>query len=91
MAITFKDAFDILKNEKNVKYKDLKKICDNFFGGTYGMRSSGSSHTIYKTPWPGDPRVNIQKLGNMAKPYQVKQVCKALKMLQDIKGVKIEE
>jgi hypothetical protein len=29
-------------------------------------------------PWQGDPRINIQKDGNMAKPYQVRAVVKAL-------------
>jgi hypothetical protein len=34
---------------------------------------------IFKTPWPGDPRVDIQRGKNgMAKPYQVRQVLKAI-------------
>lgn len=82
---TFKEALEALKNEKNVKYRSLEKICDQFFG-EFGSRSSGSSHKIYKTPWPGDPRINIQKFGNKAKPYQVKQVKAALKKLQEVKG-----
>lgn len=41
----------------------------------------GSSHRIYKTPWPGDPRVNIQDSKGKAKPYQVKQVIKAIEKL----------
>jgi hypothetical protein len=32
-------------------------------------------------PWKGDPRINIQKEGKMAKPYQVKHVLKALEKL----------
>ena len=39
-----------------------------------------SSH--FKTPWKGDPRINIQKEGKMAKPYQVKLVLKALDKLE---------
>jgi hypothetical protein len=41
-----------------------------------------SSHHIFKTPWKGDPRINIQKDGKMAKPYQVKLVLKALEKLE---------
>ena len=40
------------------------------------------SHHISKTPWKGDPRINIQKEGKMAKPYQVKIVSKALDKLE---------
>ena len=40
------------------------------------------SHHIFKTPWKGDPRINIQKEGKMAKPYQVKLVLKALEKLK---------
>lgn len=33
---------------------------------------------MFKTPWPGDPRVNIQKSkGGKAKPYRVDQVLAA--------------
>jgi hypothetical protein len=33
-----------------------------------------------KTPWPGDPRINLQEGGGgKAKPYQVQQVIQALK------------
>ena len=45
-------------------------------------RQSGSSHTIFKTPWPGDPRVNIQNAKGKAKPYQVRQVLQAIDKLE---------
>jgi hypothetical protein len=32
--------------------------------------------------WQGDPRVNIQKKGNKAKPYQVRQVLAAINRLE---------
>ena len=69
---------DELSNPKNVKFEDLIKICTQYFGTP---RISGSHH-IFKTPWKGDPRINIQKEGNMAKPYQVKIVSKALDKLE---------
>jgi hypothetical protein len=66
------------RNPKGVSYSDLCKVCDLYFGEA---RQSGSSHRIYKTPWPGDPRVNIQNDRGMAKAYQVKQVLKAVERL----------
>jgi hypothetical protein len=42
----------------------------------------GSSHRIHKTPWQGDPRVNIQDHEGMAKAYQVRQVLKAIDRLE---------
>ena len=42
-----------------------------------------SSHRIYKTPWQGDPRVNIQNDKGMAKAYQVRQVLKAIEHLEE--------
>jgi hypothetical protein len=38
---------------------------------------------VFKTPWPGDPRVNIQDKGGKAKAYQVKQVLTAIKKLEE--------
>lgn len=63
----------------NVGFSDLKKVCMVYFGKP---RQSGSSHAIFKTPWPGDPRVNIQNAKGKAKPYQVRQVLQAIDKLQ---------
>ena len=38
---------------------------------------------IFKTPWVGDPRINIQNDKGKAKPYQVRQVLLAIQKLQD--------
>lgn len=46
-------------------------------------RQAGTSHRIYRKPWPGDPRVNIQNRKGMAKPYQVRQVLKAIERMED--------
>lgn len=70
---------EISKNPANVKFTDLCRICDHYFGK---VRQSGSSHRIYKTPWQGDPRVNIQNSKGKAKSYQVKQVIKAIERLE---------
>ncbi|XCN73558.1 MAG: toxin HicA [Candidatus Electrothrix aestuarii] len=80
-----KILFDINKNPNDVKFTDLCKICDFYFGKA---RQSGSSHRIYKTPWQGDPRVNIQNKKGKAKAYQVKQVLKAIEKLEVKNGVK---
>ncbi len=71
--VQFKD------NPKDVKFSELCKICDFYFGKA---RQSGSSHRVYKTPWRGDPRVNIQNSKGKAKAYQVKQVLKAIERLE---------
>jgi hypothetical protein len=64
---------------KDVKFSELCKICVFYFGDA---RQSGSSHSVYKTPWRGDPRVNIQNHKGKAKAYQVKQVLKAIERLE---------
>ena len=80
MAIIEKLIKQIRKNPKNVHFSDLCKICDHFFGEA---RQSGSSHKVYKTPWQGDPRVNIQNSNGYAKVYQVKQVLQAIERLKN--------
>lgn len=36
------------------------------------------SHHVYRTPWTGDPRVNIQNRGGMVSPYQARQMIAAV-------------
>jgi hypothetical protein len=62
-------------NQQNVSYTELHKVCEHYFGAP---RQSGTSHAVFKTPWPGDPRVNIQNDKGKAKAYQVRQVLKAI-------------
>jgi len=69
----------IKRNPKDVRFNDLCEICDFYFGKA---RQGGSSHRIYKTPWQGDPRVNIQNDKGKAKPYQVKQVILSIARLE---------
>jgi hypothetical protein len=72
------------KNPKGIKFSDLYKRCNHYFGEP---RQVGSSHRIYKTPWEGDPRINIQNDKGMAKPYQVRQVLKAIDRLEKQENV----
>ena len=62
----------------NVRFADLQRVCESFFGKP---RQTGSSHAIYKTPWPGNPRVNVQNDKGKAKAYQVRQVLLAIDRL----------
>jgi len=66
-------------NPKGVRFNELKKVCERYFGEP---RQSGSSHCVFKTPWPGDPRVNIQNDKGKAKAYQVRQVLLAIEKLE---------
>jgi hypothetical protein len=67
------------RNPKGIRFKELCKVCEYYFGEP---RQSSSSHCVYKTPWQGDPRVNIQNSKGKAKPYQVRQVLKAVDKLE---------
>jgi hypothetical protein len=68
------------RNPCGIRFQDLCLICDHYFGEP---RRKGGSHRVYKTPWPGDPRVNIQNSQGKAKPYQVRQVLAAIKKLEN--------
>lgn len=70
---------DMKRNPKGIRFQDICKVCDHYFGEA---RQTGSSHKVYKTPWQGDPRVNIQNDKGKAKAYQVKQVLKAIERLE---------
>ncbi|KLO25944.1 toxin HicA [Mycobacterium haemophilum] len=72
------------ENPANVSYGDLHTVCVEHFGEP---RQRSGSHAVFKTQWPGDPRVNIQPgRGSKAKPYQVKQVLAAIDMLHGLQG-----
>lgn len=77
------NLIEILKrirgNPADVRFVDLCKVCDHYFGQA---RQASGSHRVYKTPWLGDPRVNIQNSKGRAKAYQVKQVLKAIERLE---------
>jgi len=75
---------ELESKEKDCRFLRLITICEVHFGP---YRVSGSHH-IFKTPWPGDPRINIQKAGKLAKPYQVRQVVAALRKLKAVRSIK---
>lgn len=65
-------------NPQNVKFNDLRKICEAYFGKP---RTSGS-HIIFDTMWQGVPNINIQNDNGKAKAYQVRQVLNVIDRLQ---------
>lgn len=70
----------ITRNPRNVRFDDLRKVCDRYFGEP----RRHASHLVYRTPWQGEPRINIQDRKGMAKLYQVRQVLKAIDKLEGI-------
>jgi len=82
------EAISKFDEEKQFRFSQLLKTCEQFFGN---YRVSGSHH-IFKTPWQGDPRINLQKgKDKKAKPYQVRQVLNALRKLKELEEDKKNE
>jgi hypothetical protein len=71
------------RNPKGVRFAELSKVCEQYFGRP---RKSGTSHRVYRTPWAGDPRVNIQNSRGKAKAYQVRQVLLAIERIENSNG-----
>ncbi|MCZ7556083.1 MAG: toxin HicA [Bacteroidia bacterium] len=67
------------RNPCGVRFPELKHVCDHYFGAP---RAADGSHRVYRTPWKGDPRINIQNDKGFAKAYQVRQVLKAITRLE---------
>jgi hypothetical protein len=72
---------EMRRRPQDVSYNDLHKVCEHYFGKP---RSTAGSHAVFKTPWPGDPRVNIQDDRGKAKAYQVRQILKAVEMRESM-------
>jgi len=62
----------------SVRFNDQCKLCDHCFGAA---RQRRTSHRVYRTPWQGDPRVNIQCDRGKAKAYQVLRTIERLEKL----------
>ena len=71
------------REPSGIRFADLVKVCEEYFGKA---RQTATSHMIFKTPWLGDPRINIQDNGGKAKAYQVKQVLLAIEKLKGMKN-----
>ena len=81
---TFPKILEQMRREPtNGRFVELKKVCIEYFGKP---RQTGTSHMIFKTPWIGDPRINIQDAKGKAKTYQVRQVLLAIEKLEVIRN-----
>ena len=80
MASVKKLVMAMRRSPASVRFADLEKVREHYFGEA---RQRRSSHKVYRTPWPGDPRVNIQDYNGMAKAYQVSQVLAATDKITD--------
>ena len=83
MAAVKKILEQMRRETANVQFADLMKVCETYFGKP---RQLGTSHAIIKTPWPGDPRINIQNAKGRAKPYQVRQVLQAIQRIEELRN-----
>lgn len=71
-------------NSQGVRFSDAMRVAEHFFGEP---RKSGTSHRVFKTGWPGDPRVNLQEGKNgEAKAYQERQLVRAVDHLEGLQG-----
>jgi hypothetical protein len=76
---------DMRANPANIKFNEARKVAEYFFS-EFGKPRIVGSHHVYKMPWPGDPRINIQKDGPKAKRYQVIQLIEAVDKLKALKA-----
>jgi hypothetical protein len=83
MADSRKILDQMRREPANVRFSDLKKVCEEYFGKP---RQMGTSHATFKTPWVGDPRINIQDDKGKAKAYQVRQVLLAIDKLEGMRN-----
>lgn len=82
MATIDKILEQMRREPANIRFADLKKVCEEHFGKP---RQTGTSHMVFKTPWAGDPRINIQGDRGKAKAYQVRQVLLAIEKLEGMR------
>ena len=72
------DIYELIQRMRrqpnHVRFKDADRVARFFFGPP---RIHGSHH-VFRTPWPGDPRVNIQDRSGFVAPYQIEQLLAAV-------------
>lgn len=82
-TVVAKLVAEMRASPKSVRFADAVKVGEHYFGTP---RTTGGSHHVFKTPWPGDPRVNLQNDHGKAKAYQVRQLLAAIDRLGMTKG-----
>ena len=73
----------IRNNPTDVLWNDLLAVCDVHFGKP---RQGRGSHVIYHTPWMDHPVLVLQPRGGRAKAYQVRQVLRAIDVMESDGG-----
>jgi hypothetical protein len=66
---------EMRRSPAGVRFSDACRVADHFFGEP---TQKGSSHRVWRMPWPGNPRVNMQDDKGKAKAYQVRQLLEAV-------------
>ena len=78
MSLLDAEIEQLRAQKKNTHFRDLLRLCQKYFG----CERIRGSHHIFKMPWVGDPRINLQEVRGKAKLYQVDQVIDALERLK---------
>ena len=80
MAASVDEILAVMRtNPAGVRFADACKVATHYFGEP---RQNGTSHKVWRMPWPGDPRINMQAGdGGKAKAYQVRQAVAAIDTL----------
>jgi hypothetical protein len=65
----------------SMSFTDAVKLATSYFGDP--RQGSGSHVAIFKMPWQGDLRINLQNKDGKAKPYQVSELIKAIDRLKE--------
>jgi hypothetical protein len=74
---------EMRNNPRGVRFATAIRVAEAYFGQP---RRSGSHH-VFRMPWPGDPRVNLQEAPDgKAKAYQVRQLLAAIDRLEVIRA-----
>lgn len=70
---------EMRNNPAGVRFADACRVVTTYFGQP---RQNATSHKVWKMPWPGDPRVNMQEgESGKAKKYQAQQAVNAIDAL----------
>lgn len=75
MASLHKRIARMRRNPRGVSWAELVGVCDALFGKP--ARITGS-HRIYDVRWSASRLLVLQPRGSSAKPYQVRQVLRAI-------------
>ena len=68
-----------MRSGGDVRFADALKVCTYYFGKP---RTHGS-HNVFKTPWIGDPRINIQDRDGYVARYQISQIIAAVDRMEN--------